>query len=203
MISKVLDKNRKHIKGYLIDDLFIKYSYVKFFTKGIIKADKLCIGTSKGKGVVIDNIFYKDIFSRINCSNYKIVLNILLINNIELNDIIFISCKSCDLGVENLSSFWTLISSIRDNKFYYYACIDVNNLSVVGYLFTQNNLYNSDCLHISMLEIIEKDCGFGQKVVNSLSSLDKVLTGTSLVSTKKFWGSLGAVFSNDNWFTIY
>jgi hypothetical protein len=203
MIQTVVNSSSNSIKGYLVDDIFIKSCNLKYFTKEIPLGSKNIVGKIKGNTLDSNGVAYKEILSIISYSNYKYILNKLRSNNIILNHIVFIKCSSYDLDIENLSSFWEIIDTLQVKTVKYYICVDTIKDIEVAYIMTRDNLFRSSDIHISLIESLYKRKGYGKYVINELKELNKCISGISAVNAKEFWKSVGAIFMTNSSFVIY
>lgn len=199
MITEVITE-RGSILGYLIDYLYIEKDLVKYFTsdkniKGIRSFGAVCDSDIKVNGKR-----YKSILKFFNCHYYKKVLELLISNGIQLNDVLFV--QACINDVSGVSSdIWNTAKRINGTDLKYIMCADLSG-TILGYMVSDCSLYFDSVYYINMIEIIEKENGYGRRIVNQLLHNGKVIKGLSLLSSSGFWEKFGVKFCNNDYHFI-
>jgi hypothetical protein len=203
MLYRVVDSTGKETKGYLVDDIFIKSGNIKYLTYKNIPNCKSVIGKCHRQSVEIDSFTYKDFTCTMCYANYRNTLDRLKANGFKLNDIIFVRCTKYDLDLEDLSPLWEVTRALGVRSgIKYYVCVSGKDFSELAYIMTKDNLFTSKSVHISMIEVFDKNKGYGSSIINTLVTQGKTISGISAIDAKRFWGSVGASFSVGNSFVI-
>lgn len=178
----IVDSNNNPL-GYLVDYVFYNNYFIDL--QSVCKVNRIC-GIFTKTGILTKYGLCKHASSVLNLSNYFYFLVKIKDTGIKLNNIIFIPCNFADLDIKEEIN----------QKGYIYICLDSFYLDKIGYLYTKQDIYSSRNIYINMLECINKNKGYGTKIVNQLKSLDKNLDGLSLYTAKKFWEKQGVVFKS-------
>ena len=201
MIKNVVDNKGNHL-GYLVDIFFISKKFEKFISNkwgsySSVKAERVC------KSVIrVDNECYNCIMFPFDIRNYKFFIECCKLNNLVLNDILFMPIVFKDIDYSLLSEIWKTRKVCGRANIHKLACIDTSTSSIIGYLMSGDVLFNCEAYYINMLEVVEKSKGFGTRIVTQLKSFNIKLVGLSLKPVQGFWLKLGAEFDEVSRFNI-
>ena len=200
MISVVVTESN-NVKGYIIEDIYIKREYLKYFTSDKSFKGVKVLGKSTGQNIKVGNRVYKSIMHYLNIKDYNKVIRSLVLNGVSLNKFLFIPCKVSDLDLNLLSEVWSVVKDLKyKNLFCYKVVTDKGN--DVAYVLSYNDLYKGSFFHINMLEVVDKNKGTGSAIVFLLKSFNKSLSGLSFINSVEFWKKVGASFKEDFYFVI-
>lgn len=198
MIQVVVTKSGNK-KGYLLEDTYIPYKLLKFFTSDTNLKGTRVISEIYKNGIKVRGKKYTNILGLMNKQNYRQALRTFIINGISLNQYLFlpVTLKDISLELENISIFWGTLKDLPLKNFYLYLIVD-SNFEEVGYIFSRNNLYQCSTFHINMIEIFDKGKGKGTEVIKLLKNMNITISGLALCRARSFWSNLGAEFLDDN-----
>lgn len=192
MILEVVNRANQR-KGYLVDNIYIPNEVLKYFTSDNLSISKTIYGKSSGRNIKVGITIYKNILG---IRDYRKVLGVLLKNNIVLNDIIFIKSSIDNINTSELSSIW----SKRKKSFNTYICL--HNFNEVGLILTKDDIFKSENIYISMIEVFNKGNKDGTLIVSELKRLGKSLSGLCFISAVDFWKKCGASISENLHFKL-
>lgn len=201
MIQVVITKSGNK-KGYLLEDTYIPYKLLKFFTSDTNLKGTRVISEIYKNGIKVRGKKYTNILGLMSKQNYRQALRTFIINGISLNQYLFLPINLSDISTEKVSIFWGTLKDLPLKNFYLYLIVD-SNFEEIGYIFSRSNLYQCSTFYINMIEIFDKNKGKGTEVINLLKSMNLTISGLALCQARKFWSNLGAEFlDNNNHFVI-